>query len=81
MLTDWQVLESPLHFAVYRRSLRKSKLVRVFLDFLIEVFAELESERPTAAGNLASRVPTPEWYGHAHGRQSAYSTRRRKDAL
>ena len=81
VLTDWHVLESPLYFAVYRRRQRQSKLVRVFLDFLIEVFAKLESERPTAGGNITTRALTPEWYGHAQGRLSDYLTRRRKEAL
>ena len=81
VLTDWQVLEAPLHFAVYRPAQRQSKLVRVFLDFLVEVFAELESECDSASDHLTARVSTPEWYGHAHGRQSDYLTRRRKDAL
>jgi DNA-binding transcriptional LysR family regulator len=78
VLTDWEALEAPTIFAVYRRSQRHSKLVRVFLDFLVEVFAELERERtPELASGLA-RVPEPEWFGRAHGRQSNYVARGRK---
>lgn len=77
-LTDWEALEAPTIFAAYRRSQRQSKLVRAFLDFLVEVFAELENERLPAPPSGISRVPKPEWFGRAHGRQSAYVARGRK---
>lgn len=78
VLTDWEALEAPTIFAAYRRSQRQSKLVRVFLDFLVEVFGELENERsPVSSGRIA-RVPKPEWFGRARGRQSGYVVRRRK---
>jgi len=78
VLTDWNVLESPTIYAAYRRSQRNSKLVRVFLDFLVEVFAELEKERIPAATGAIPRVSKPEWWGRAHGRRSAYAARGRK---
>ena len=78
VLTDWNVLESPPIYAAYRRSQRNSKLVRVFLDFLVEVFAELEKERIPAATGTIPRVPKPEWWGRAHGRRSAYDACGRK---
>lgn len=78
VLTDWEALESPTIYAAYRRSQRNSKLVRVFLDFLVEVFAELEKERLPAATVAIPRVPKPEWWGRAHGRRSAYVARGRK---
>ena len=59
----------------YRR-----QLVRAFLDFLVEVFAELESERSPAPASGIPRVPKPEWFGRAHGRQSTYVARGRKSA-
>jgi len=80
VLTDWESAEAPTIYAVYRRSQRQSKLVRVFLDFLTEVFAELESERTPAPISGVPRVPQPEWFGRAQGRQSAYPARRRKAA-
>lgn len=80
VLTDWEALEAPMIFAVYRRSERHSKLVRVFVDFLVEVFAEIEAERaPLLAGGVL-RVPRPEWDGRAFGRQSAYVARGGKSA-
>jgi DNA-binding transcriptional LysR family regulator len=76
-LTDWEALDSPSHFVVYRQGQRRSKLVRVFVDFLIEVFAELEVHRPAALGHPMLREPMPEWFGRARGRQSEYAARRR----
>ena len=80
-LTDWEALESPTIYAVYRRPQRRSKLVRVFLDFLIEVFTNLEGERPLAPGSNIRHMSKPEWFGRAHGRTSAYVPRKRKSAL
>jgi DNA-binding transcriptional LysR family regulator len=78
VLTDWEALEAPTIFAVYRRSQRQSRLVRVFLDFLVEVFAELENERTQGPPGGIARVPKPEWFGRAHGRQSSYFARKKK---
>jgi DNA-binding transcriptional LysR family regulator len=80
VLTDWEALEAPQMFAVYRRSERHSKLVRVFVDFLVEVFAELEAERTPLPAAGVLRVPKPGWAGRAHGRQSAYVARGGKSA-
>jgi DNA-binding transcriptional LysR family regulator len=77
VLTDWESAASPTIYALYRRSHRQSRLVRVFLEFLSEVFAELENERPLAARGVIKRVSPPEWFGHARGRQSAYAGGRR----
>jgi len=78
-LTDWEVLEAPIIFAAFPPHQRKSKLVRVFLDFLAELFAELESERTLAPAGGLPRTRKPEWFGRAHGRQSAYVARGRRD--
>ncbi|MFM9883106.1 MAG: LysR family transcriptional regulator [Burkholderiales bacterium] len=75
VLTDWEALEAPTIYAAYRRNQRSSKLVRAFLEFLVEVFAELENERSSARASGISRVPKPEWFGRTHGRQSAYVAR------
>jgi len=80
VLTDWEALEAPTIFAAYPPSQRRSKLVRVFLDFLVEVFAEIESKRMPSPGIAMPRVPKPDWFGRTHGRHSAYVARRRKSA-
>lgn len=77
VLTDWESAASPTIYALYRRSHRQSRLVRVLLDFLSEVFAELENERPLAPGGAIKRVSRPDWFGHVRGRQSTYARRRR----
>ncbi len=78
ILTDWESLEAPTIFAAYPRSQRQSKLVRVFVDFLVEVFAELERTRTVGPGRATPRVPKPEWFGRAQGLQSAFDKRRRQ---
>ncbi|HET9469847.1 MAG TPA: LysR substrate-binding domain-containing protein [Usitatibacter sp.] len=74
-LTDWEALEAPTIYAVFRRRQRNSKLVRAFLDFLVEVFAELQSERNRAVSASIPRVPKPDWFGRARTRQSSYIAR------
>jgi LysR family transcriptional regulator for bpeEF and oprC len=80
VLTDWEALEAPLIFAAYAPGQRRSKLLRDFLDFLVEVFAEIESERLPSLKNAMPRVPKPDWFGRTHGRHSDYVARRRKSA-
>ncbi len=75
VLTDWEALEAPMIFAAYPPAQRRSRLVRVFLDFLIEVFEEIERERTAALGGSIPRAPRPEWFGRTHGRQSAFGGR------
>jgi DNA-binding transcriptional LysR family regulator len=78
VLTDWEALEAPTIFAVYRRSERHSRLVRVFLDFLVEVFTELEAERMILPAGGVPRVPRPEWDSRVRGRHSTHAARGRK---
>jgi LysR family transcriptional regulator, regulator for bpeEF and oprC len=77
VLTDWEALDAPSHFALYRPAQRRSKTVRVFIDFLIEVFAELNAEQAAGRAGLHPRQPQPDWFGRAYGRQSAFANRRR----
>jgi DNA-binding transcriptional LysR family regulator len=73
VLTDWEALEAPTIFAAYPPGHRHSRVVRAFLEFLVELFTELENERrPLVAGRVA-RVPKPEWFGRARGRQSKFT--------
>jgi DNA-binding transcriptional LysR family regulator len=72
VLTDWNSVEAPTIYALYARAQRRSKLLRVFLDFLSEIFAELERERLPAPVRTIARVPQPRWFGHDRGRQSAH---------
>jgi DNA-binding transcriptional LysR family regulator len=78
VLTDWEGLEAPTIFAAYPPRLRHSKLVGVFLDFLTELFAELDAARTPAPATAVQRVPKPEWFERVRGRHSAYVARGRK---
>jgi hypothetical protein len=72
VLSDWDSMEAPTIYAVYARAQRRSKLLRVFLDFLAEIFEDAERERNPAPGRIVARVPQPHWFGHDRGRQSAH---------
>jgi len=72
VLTDWDSMEAPTIYAVYARAQKRSKLLRVFLDFLVQVFADLETERMSGRATTIARVPQPRWFGHDRGRQSAH---------
>jgi DNA-binding transcriptional LysR family regulator len=80
VLSDWEALEAPMVFAAYPRIQRRSRLVRVFLDFLVETFAELDEERSRTLGRKLKSAPRPEWFGRTHGRQSAFGGRGRAAA-
>jgi hypothetical protein len=73
VLTDWDALEAPTIFAAYPPAQRHSRLVRAFLEFLVEVFAEVENERRPLVSGRVARVPKPEWFGRARGRQSKFT--------
>lgn len=72
-LRDWEALEAPSIYAAYHRQYRRTRLVRLFIDFLVDLFAELEHERTPKA----MKSKKPQWFGRAHGRQSAYIARKR----
>jgi DNA-binding transcriptional LysR family regulator len=76
-LTDWESVEAPTIYALYRKNQRQSKMVQAFLDFLMEVFAELEQERTPAPTRAVARVRQPDWFGRTQGRQSTHAARRR----
>jgi DNA-binding transcriptional LysR family regulator len=76
-LSDWESTEAPTIYAAYAPHQRQSKLVRAVLEFLVEVFAELEAARTPAPARGVPRVPKPEWFGRVQGRHSAYVARPR----
>ncbi len=75
VLTDWKCLESPVIYAAYPPGQRRSKLVRAFVEFMVDVFSELERTRTLQRGSKVAAVPKPAWYGRALGRQSVYEKR------
>jgi DNA-binding transcriptional LysR family regulator len=73
VLCDWHALEAPTIFAAYAPVQRRSRLVRVFVDFVIGLFAEIDPDRISQPGASTRRVPKPDWFGRAHGRHSQYA--------
>lgn len=78
VLSDWKCLESPVIYVAYPPSQRRSKLVRAFVEFMVDVFSELERTRTLQQGSKVLAVPKPVWYGRALGRQSVYEMRNKK---
>lgn len=81
VLTDWEALEAPPIYIMYRR--RTSERARVFVDFLADLFAKLESSR-SGPGQVVP-VPIPahfrgRWIGPLSRRTAASkeSTERRE---
>jgi DNA-binding transcriptional LysR family regulator len=73
VLMDWQSRQAPPINLLYRHSQRRLPRVRLFIDFLTELFHQLESERtPDLAAHLAA--VQPHWYRRRHSRASATPT-------
>jgi LysR family transcriptional regulator for bpeEF and oprC len=68
VLQAWTCLEAPEPFAIYPGALRRSALLRTFLEFFVEALEQ--AARPQAG--LRFSAPAPAWYGRARGRQSAF---------
>jgi len=66
-LTDWESPEAPPVNLMYRASVRRVPRVRLFLDFIGEVFRELEATRREPV--VASARPA--WLKRPYGRASA----------
>ncbi len=75
VLADWEALEAPSHFALYRPAQRRSRRVRAFIDFLVGLFAGFEPDRLPLPSPRGNRMPKPEWFGRGEGRQSRYASR------
>jgi hypothetical protein len=64
-LTDWDSTEAPTIYALYPRRLRQSKTARCFLEFLTDVFAEIEKQRVPEYHGVMPRISQPHWFGRA----------------
>jgi len=60
VLEDWEALEAPAIYVMYRRGLRSAARVRAFVDFVTELFARLEALQPGAQPTQPHAVPA--WY-------------------
>ena len=67
VLSDWQSADAPPVNLLYRPSVRRVARVRLFIDFVADLFHELEAGRPLPI--IAGEVPR--WQRRAYGRASA----------
>ena len=72
-LADWESTEVPPVNLLYRASVRRIPRVRLFIDFVTDLFLELETMR----GQPLAASGRPEWKGRHYSRSSAMLTRGR----
>jgi LysR family transcriptional regulator, regulator for bpeEF and oprC len=72
VLLDWETKDAPPVNLLYRAGQRRTPRVRVFVEFLTDLFRRLEEAR---ADSSAAQLPSerPDWYRRAYGRASARS--------
>ena len=70
-LPDWECVDAPPVVLSYRPGARRVARVRIFIDFLGEIFRELEGAR------RASIAPAPFWAGRTESRVSSMPPVRR----
>jgi LysR family transcriptional regulator, regulator for bpeEF and oprC len=73
-LGDWESHGAPPVNLLYRASVRRSPRVRQFIDFVTDLFLDLETMR----GQPVADSARPEWIGRHFGRSSAMLTRGRR---
>ncbi|MGH8703635.1 MAG: LysR family transcriptional regulator [Burkholderiales bacterium] len=61
-LEDWEALEPPNIYLMYRRSSRSTARVRAFMDFATELFADLEASQPDTRQTKLRPEPMPAWF-------------------
>lgn len=62
IFSDWEALEAPPIYVLYRRGSRSSARVRAFVDFATELFANLQAPRSAAEQAKFGPVPMPVWF-------------------
>ena len=72
-LGDWESTEVPPVNLLYRASVRRIPRVRLFIEFVTELFLELETMR----GQPVVASGRPDWLRRHYGRSSAMLTRGR----
>ena len=63
VLLDWEACEAPPIHVIYRKVQRRNERVRVFVQFVRELFAELESTRLPRMNSAPKTTSEPEWWG------------------
>ena len=73
VLADWESTESPPVNLLYRASVRRIPRVRLFIEFVTELFRDLDAIR----GQPLAASGRPDWLGRHYSRSSAMLTRGR----
>jgi LysR family transcriptional regulator, regulator for bpeEF and oprC len=73
VLPDWEVTEVPPVNLLYPPSVRRIPRVRVFIDFVTQLFRDIEMQREVRA----PATPMPQWRKTRHTRASATIARGR----
>lgn len=69
-LLDWETKHAPPIHLMFHPSQRSTPRIRVFVDYLVKLFAELQEQRvPSQVGSL--QAERPHWYKRRHRRASA----------
>lgn len=70
VLTDWEVLDTPPINLLYRQNHRRIPRLRTFVDFVVEVFSNLQKDAD--AGETRIRPDSaPRWYRRSSARASS----------
>jgi len=69
-LLEWRIKHPPPIDILYRANQRDLPRVRVFVDFVIDVFRRLDAKR-VPSGHVPMREPAPTWLRTGTGRTSA----------
>ena len=72
VLVDWETKHSPPVNLFYRGSQRRTPRVRLFVDFVTQLFRDIENECDYRPAEPVS-VERPHWYRRRHGRSSGAS--------
>ena len=75
-LLDWEGCEAPPIHVIYRKVQRRNERVRAFVQFVRDLFLELESGRLPRTNSAPRIAPKPEWWG----RRSVHSAGRANDS-
>lgn len=73
VLLEWDTKQSPPINLLFHAHHRRTPRVRLFVDFVTEVFRRLEAEREPAYAKMIP-VERPHWYKRRHKRASASAT-------
>ena len=70
VLLDWEIRHAPPISVLYRANQRQSPRVRIFTEFVVELFRDLDARRVPAAQRVSVGTP-PVWIRSKPGRSSA----------